>query len=168
MPAIVIEVDGQYNEALSFRPLQRRIRGRFDLSRDSEPQSKLAAGEQPGPIPGQRIGFDSDKGCGFVEESLHDDEHEVVRERIEAKGLKIGPRREEFAGVDANTWTYWLSRAVDSGIAKVVSGKFPKIDESRVRKTFIIRDEPTPTDRLTAALERQTDLMEQLLSKLTA
>lgn len=161
---VTIEVDGQKNECLSFRPLQRRIRGRLDLNRDSEPQSKLAAGEQPGPVPGQRIGFAD--GTGFVEESLHDDDHTVIRERLEAKGFRIGPKREEFEA-DETTWLFWIMRAVQSGVATVVSGKLPAtLDASKARKNFITHEVPTTTDRLAAALERQNELFAAVLDRL--
>ena len=141
------------------------IRDRFDVSRDSEPQSKLAAGTMPGPIPGQRIGWDSDKNCGFLEESLHDDEHQVVREQLQQKGFSFAKAREEFDG-DGNTWAFWMYRAVQNDIAKLVSGKFPKIDESKVKKNFLTVEVPGPTDRLAEALNRQSAAMEGLLTRL--
>jgi len=48
---IEIEVDGNRNECLHFRPLQRSIRGRLDLMRIGEPMSKMLTTDYPDPIP---------------------------------------------------------------------------------------------------------------------
>ena len=53
MTTLAVEIDGPKNECLSFRPLQRKVRGRFDIARDSEPQSKLAAGTIPSNMPAE-------------------------------------------------------------------------------------------------------------------
>lgn len=157
---LTIEIDGQHNECLAFRPLQRRIRGRFDYLRDSEPQSKLAAGQLPQAVPGQRIGIAD--GVGFVEEPLHDDEHQAVRELLEARGAKLAPSREEFEDVDSPTWAYWLCRAVDAGVARIVDGKRPaKLDEAKVRKDFLLA-EPGPS-----SADRLADVLDKLLTKLS-
>ena len=57
MSTVIVEIDGPRNECLYFRPLQKRVRGKFDLMRDSEPLAKVLASETPGPVPGQRTGY---------------------------------------------------------------------------------------------------------------
>lgn len=166
MAAVVIEIDGPRNECLQFRPLQRRVRGAFDFMRDPEPMAKVAAGQQPNPVPGQRLGFDYDKGVGFLEEPLRHDEHTVTRERIEAKGFRIPPAREEFEDADACTWTFWLQQAVEAGVARVVDGKFQKVN-GEPRRNFLTVPTPSVTDRLAAALERQNLLFDLLIKKLS-
>jgi hypothetical protein len=166
MSQVVVEIDGAKNEALHFRPLQRRLRGRFDYFRDSEPMAKVAGGEQPNPIPGQRIGFDTDTGTGVVVEPLHLAEHRAIRERIESKGLKLPPEREEFPAADAATWLYWLAGAVKAGLARVVDGKLPDKLPGKPRLNFITAETDTATDRLAAAIERQNELFAALLDVL--
>ncbi len=163
---LTIEVDGPHNENLSFRPLQRMIRGRIDFGRDSEPMAHSAAAGWSA-IPGMRLGYDIDKKVGFVEESLHDDEHAPIREQIESKGLSIGPEREEHPDAHQATWLYWMAAAVTSGYARIVDGTLPtRLDESKVRKDFLLAQQPTETDRLTVATEKQNALLEALINKL--
>ncbi len=164
--SVTIEVDGSRNECLHFRPLQRRVRGRFDYYRDSEPMAKVAGGEEPNPIPGQRIGFDTDTGTGFILEPLHEPEFRAIRERIEAKGFRLPPEREEFPQADAATWLYWLAGAVKAGLAKVVDGKLPEKINGKPRLNFITAETDTATDRLAAAVERQNELFAALLDVL--
>jgi hypothetical protein len=47
------------------------------------------------------------------------------------------------------TWLYWMRRAVASGVAKIVTGTFPAIDEARVQKDFLLTKPPAdPRDAL--------------------
>ena len=164
--AIEIEIDGDRNESLRFRPLQRSIRGRFDLNRIAEPQARLRAAELPLPIPGQRLGIDP-SGTGYLIEPLHDEDHATIREKIEKKGMKLEPELTEFPNIDLPTWLYWLKRAVESGIAKITKGKLPDKIDGKPRKNFVMAEpEPSVTDKLTAALEKQSVLFEKLLAKL--
>lgn len=167
MSQVVVELDGDKNECLYFRPLQRRLRGRFDYMRDSEPMAKVMASEQPGPIPGQQIGYDFDKRQAFVVDPLHGDENTAIRERIQAKGFRLGPEREEFADADEPTWHFWLQSAVDAGVARVVEGKFPAKLNGKPKKDFLNAERPTANDRLAVAIERQNQLFEALLKKLS-
>jgi hypothetical protein len=164
--SVTIEVDGTRNECLHFRPLQRRVRGRFDYYRDSEPMAKVVGGEEPNPIPGQRIGYDTDTGTGFISEPLHEPEFRAIRERIEAKGFRLPPEREEFKDADAATWLFWLAGAVKAGLAKVVDGKVPDKITGKPRLNFITAETDGPTDRLAAAVERQNELFAALLDVL--
>jgi hypothetical protein len=164
---IEIEVDGPYNENLMFRPLQRAIRGRFDLNRVAEPMARMRSAEWPQPIPSQRLGIEAD-GSAYVLEPLHDEEHAAIKERIERQGMKLPPKCETFDGVDLVTWLFWIKRAVNSGIARVVAGQLPKVIDGVPKMNFIV-DRPAQSagDRLAAAIERQNVLFEKLLERLS-
>lgn len=168
MTAVEIEIDGQHNECLQFRPLQRSIRGRFDMNRVGEPNAKTkGATEWPVPIPSQRLGVNPD-GTGYVLEPLHDAECEALLERIKSKGMSVEPAVQEFEGIDVPTWLFWLKRAVESGLAKVVKGKLPDTIDGTPRKDFInAPPQPSNTDKLTAALEAQTAAFNKLIEALS-
>ncbi len=163
---VEIEINGQRNENLYFRPLQRSVRGRFDLNRVGEPTARMKAVDFPHPIPSQRIGIEAD-GSGYIMDPLHDGEFAALRERIERQGKKLPPKLETFDDVDLPTWLFWIKRAVDSGIAKVVAGSLPKTIEGEPKMNFIVnRPKETTGDRLAMAMERQNILFEKLLSRL--
>lgn len=161
-----IEIDGAHNESLYFRPLQRKVRGRFDMLRVSEPQAKVAASQWPMPIPSQRIGITSE-GVGYVTEPLHDAEFSAVRDKIEAQGMKLEEARQEFDNAHQATWLFWAREAVRSGLAKVTQGKLPKTIDGTPRMDFVCDRQPTTEDRLVLALEKQNELFEKLFSQLT-
>lgn len=166
MKALEIEIDGQHNENLHFRPLQRSIRGRFDFNRVAEPMARLKAGDWPTPIPSQRLGVDRE-GVGYLVEPLHDDKHAATREKIKKRGMELEPKLQVFENIDLPTWYFWLKRAVESGIAKIVSGKLPDRIDGEPRKNFILNEpEQSATDKLTAAIEKQTAMFAKLLEKL--
>ena len=120
-----IELDGPHNECLHFRPLARSLCGRFDLNRCCEPQARMMTTRFPKPIPGLKLGIDTDTAQGYLIDPLHDAEHAPTREQIEGMGLKIGKRRETFDTVHVSTWLFWMQRAVQGGWATLVDGKFP-------------------------------------------
>lgn len=164
-----IEIDGPQNEALQFRPLQRRVRGRFDFTRGGVDLYAVGA-EWPGPVPGQKLGIDLDRGVGYVVDPLHDPANVVFKERIEKKGWTLPPAREEFPGACKASWLYWLANAVRCGLARVVSGKLPEASETEgARKDFIFAPKPPSTnERLIAALERNTAAFEKFLNAIAA
>ena len=165
--ALEVEIDGPHNEQLHFAPLQRNVRGRFDFMRIGEPMSKIKAVEWPVPIPSQRLGIDPD-GNGYIREPLHDGEFAPIREKIESQGMKLEPAVQEFPGIDVVTWLFWLKLAVESGLAKVVSGKLPDKIEGTPKMNFILNEPPTSAvDKLTSAIERQSQLFERVLEKLS-
>ena len=57
-----------------------------------------------------------------------------------------------------------MRELVESGKAKLIDGTFPKIDEAKVRTRFHSTEHADPIDKLTAALEKQTELLTQLIS----
>jgi len=166
MNTIEIEIDGKRNEAFHFRPLGRNVRGRFDLTRETEPLAMMKRNEYPLPIPSQRLGLDLESGEGYVAEPLHDIEHTAVRDVIERRGFKLPVDREAFAAVHVPTWLFWIRRAVESGLARVVKGELPATIEGEPQKSFITKQpEPKTDDRLVAAIERQNELMAALLAQ---
>ena len=162
---IEVEIDAARNESLRFRPLQRTVRGRFDLNRVAEPQARLQSAAWPVPIPGQRLGIDA-AGSGYLLEPLHDTANASIREKIEKAGMRLEPELTEFPDIDSPTWLYWIKRAVESGIARVISGNLPKTFEGKPKKSFLIAESPKTTDRLAEAIEKQTAALEKLFAKL--
>lgn len=163
---IEIEVNGKNNNNLFFGPLGRSIRGRFELSKATShhPAASVLTNRWSEPIPGQRIGIDTDTGEGFIVEPLHEDEHTAIRDRIK-KTSKIEPPKQTFERVHAPTWLYWIKRAVDAGLAKVTAGKLPATVEGAKMDLFIPRH-VNALDKLTAAMDRQTEMFSKLLTTL--
>ena len=146
---IEIEVDGPRNECLVFRPLQRRLRGRFDLNRVAEPLAAMRRTQWPDVIPGKRLGVDTETREAYIAEPLHSPEHAATRERIEARGMRLPPERETFPDVDLPTWLTYMKQAVDAGVARVTTGELPAKIEGKPRRSFIIAPaEPDPRDQL--------------------
>lgn len=145
---IEIELDGPHNQSLNFRPLGRKLRGKFDLNRCCEPKARMMTTRFPKPIPGLKLGIDTETSQGYLIEQLHDAEHEPTRERIEAMGLKIGQRRETFENVHVATWLFWMQRAVQGGWANLVDGKFPEKLSGEPQKSFITKPQPDKRDAL--------------------
>jgi hypothetical protein len=120
----------------------------------------------PAPIPGQRLGIDSE-GRGYIAEPLYSPENAPTREKILKAGMKLAPETETFEGIDVASWLHWLMKAVASGVARIVKGEFPRELPGKPRLNFIMAEpEPSANDRLTAAIERQNALMAQLLERL--
>ena len=161
--AVEIEVDGDKNQCLAFLPLQRRIRGRFDYMRETEPMAGVMRGEWPQPIPGQRIGIDG--AMGYIREPLHSDEHAETKAKIEAQGMSLPDEREEFEGIDVVTWAFWLQRAIDAGLARIVSGTMPKID-GEPKMSFFVDRQPSESEQIAGLIATQNTLLTKLLERL--
>jgi hypothetical protein len=142
---IEIEIDDRLNRSLSFTPIQSVVRGRLDFMR-GDAALRVKADDWPAGIPGQRVGFDTDTNLGYVAEPLHDPEFAAQRAKIEASGQSLPEKRRTFtgpgdAGYDwAATWVYWIKRAVESGMAKLLKGKLPAEVKGNVRKNFVTSD----------------------------
>ena len=163
---VTIEVDGK-NRNLLFPPLRRRIRGRFDVARMPEP-GRLRT-EWAEPIPGQLLALNPATGAAALVEPLRGAEHAGLREKIERRGLRIAEEREDLGPVHVPTWLHFMRLAVDAGMARVVSGELPERNEieGEPQMDYVTRRQPSPIDRLTAAIERQTAALEKLLSART-
>jgi hypothetical protein len=143
---VEILIDAPCNRSLYFKPLQRALRGTFDLNRVPEPLARMKITQFPRPIPGLRIAVDGTTAT--ITDPLHEPEHAAIREKIEARGLKLGPAVEKFEGIDSNSWLFWMRRAVASGSCKIVAGQFPAIDEAKARRDFVNVQQPNPRDDL--------------------
>jgi len=165
--AIEVEIDDRHNHSLWFRPLQRTVRGGFDYGRMSEPMAKIEASKWPGPIPGQHLGVEPD-GTGYIVEPLHQEEHAPIRERIEKTGVSLEPAVQTFDDVDLPSWLFYIARAVEAGIAKVVKGELPAKIDGKVRHDYVFNERvmESPTEKLTAAIQEQTAVMTKLLERL--
>jgi hypothetical protein len=161
------EIDTQNppNGQLTFLPLGGRvIRGRFDFNRDSQPLAKLHVAEFPKGIPGQRLGIDFDSGEAWVAEPLHLPEYKAERDRILKRGLGLPKERDTIPvqPADYATWVYWLNRAVEAGIARIVKGKLPEKVEGKIRKSFVT---PEPKrDRRDVTNEKLTAILFAMLT----
>jgi hypothetical protein len=160
---IEVEFDTALNANVQFPPLQRTLRGRFDVRRMKDPGRLFS--EWPEPIPGQRLSVNFDSGECEVIEPLWNAEFGATRERIESKGLKISPGRESVQAQPA-TLHYWLKELIDTDKVKIVSGELPAKVQGTPQLRFHSQERPDAVDRLAEAIERQTAAIEKLLSKL--
>lgn len=164
---IIVEVDGPRNQNLLFGPLQRRIRGRFDITRVAEPLAKMKQNEWgTEAIPGQRLAIDTETGKAWLEEPIH--RSAKLKAIVERKGYTLPPEREDFGVVDAPTWMHWFKRAVKSGVARVVQGTLPERIDGTPRTNFYTARSETQNDKLAAALDRQTEMFGKLIELLAA
>lgn len=161
--AVEIQVDNETNADLFFRPINDRVRGSFDQTRLPDVSPKLK--QYPNPVPGQVIGVDPD-GSLYVRDPIYDDEFSACREFIEKRGFELSPQLQNFDGIDTNTALFWMKRAVDGGLAKIVEGTFPKIDPEKAKKNFVTRETKSSTSQLADAVREQTEVLKQVLSKL--
>ncbi|HQU47303.1 MAG TPA: hypothetical protein PK867_31160 [Pirellulales bacterium] len=167
-PIVEVEVDGgTYNRDLLFPPLGRRVRGRMDATRaarhDKEATSLLNTWPQV--IPGMRLGVDEETGEGYLVEPLHGEEYIVTREVITNRRMKLEPAIKRFPA-DKPTWLYWLKLAVDSGAAKVTAGALPETIEGQPKTAFVVQRQKSATDKLTEAIDRQTEMFGKLIETL--
>lgn len=146
-----IKVDGKHNECLVFAPLQRRIRGEFDLNRETEPMAQLLRNQWANPLPGQVIGVDPINRVGYIYDAVA--EHAPSRAKIEAKGWAVPPVREEFLDIDVATWVHHMAAAIDGGLAHTVKGVKPVV-EGKPRLSFHTTPAESDSDRLADAINR--------------
>ena len=158
---VAIEIDGPQNQNVYFRPLLRKVRGGFDLHRCKEPNAGKLHSTWPEPIPGQRLELDLATGKGAIVDPLYEEKFAALREKIENRGQKLGPERENFP-TDVSTWVYWMQELVTGGKAKLVEGDFPKLTDTPQTR-FHSTEHPDPIDRLAAAMEKQNELLTKLV-----
>lgn len=176
MRTIEIEIDGKNNNNVMFLPLQRVIRGRFDMDRLADRggegfgsmESKLGGRV----IPGQRLGIDLDRCEGYVHEPLRDPDHWRLREAIEKKlNMRLEDPLVKSENVHVPTWLYWMKRLVDGGMAKVVKGVLPEKIDGEPKRQFFFRGKPDRADgkrveELEALVARQGEQIDKLLAVL--
>jgi hypothetical protein len=171
-PQIVeIEIDDPTNANLYFRPLMRTLRGRFDLHRVRDDNAMKMATKWPDPIPGHRIALDFDKREAAIIEPLHGPDQAANRRRIASEKLELPLEREVITNVDVPTFVHWMRLAVESNVARVVSGEFRAVDGKP--KLSFFSDPPVDTnadlavslDRLATAMAQQTQLIARLIER---
>ncbi|MGD9649137.1 MAG: hypothetical protein AB7U73_25725 [Pirellulales bacterium] len=158
---VEIEVSSSLGQSLFFLPLNRVLRGRLNL--DAMKHTRDLADKFPHPIPGLVVGLDPETAKAWVRDPLYDAEHSAARAQLSS--FSLGPAREEFAGVDVATWSYWLRNAVASGSARVVSGELPEVN-GLARKSIFSQQKPEKDqqiDRLTGLVEKLTTAVADLL-----
>ena len=163
--AVAVEFDTPRNSNVRFAPLRRTLRGRFDISRDTEPNAGQLRSKWPEPIPGQRVEYDFASGEGFIVEPLHEARFAAIRERIEALGMKLPKEREAFI-LDQATFNHWMAGLIATGDAKLLSGTMPAKVEGKPRTHFHFAEQADPIDRLAAAIERQGEQQNKALTML--
>lgn len=169
-----IEIDGPQNENLVFRPLQRAIRGRFDLNRVAEPTARMKWNEWGGVIPGQRLRVNLDTQEATIVDGLHDSQHGALRKKIaDSKQWELPPAEEVIQNIHVPTWLHYIKLAVSSGVAKVVQGVLPDKINGIPRTSFYRAPASQSTDRvadaidnMAKALETNTKLVEAMLKRL--
>lgn len=160
---VTVEVRGPNCESLLFRPLMERVRGRFDCRSLPNPGDLIR--QWPEPIPGQRIRLDVANRVGAILEPLHGPDHAATRDKITAKGWKLPEAEVRHEGVDVPTWLFFMRGAVDCGLAEVVEGELPDTIEGTPQTEFITKRQPDPIDRLVAAMEKQNELLAQIVGQ---
>jgi hypothetical protein len=170
---VELEVDEQHNGNLNFFPLGRTLRGRFDLSRAAKHDRDASAlfTQWPEPIPGQRLKVNFAENKATLIEPLREPDNADLLAEIEKSAL-VEPHKQDFENIDAATWSFWLGRAVEGGLVRVVAGQLPtERPAGKPQVSFYVKREAdqaeTAIDRLAVAVERQGDMLAQLITKLT-
>lgn len=152
---IEVEVAGPNGRRLHFTPAGRPVRGLLDFA-SAQTKSALSLRDRwKTPIPGQVLGVDVGTGDKYIREPLHEPKYATLRQVIAKRSLSLAPEREDFESETTESWLYWMRRAVDSGLARVIKGELPPLDSfpANVKKDFIFAPPPpTANDRLAATL----------------
>lgn len=146
-----IEAAGPGSASLAFAPLQRRIRGRWDLRDNPTIEAGKLFSRWPESIPGQRLALDAEARTGAVIEPLYEPASAALRQKVAAAGFSLPPEQETFSGIDPATWSFWMQRAVDAGLARVVSGQPPKVT-GKPKLLFVLNERADPRDRTVKSL----------------
>ena len=166
--AVAIEFDTPLNSNLYFTPIQRDIRGRFDINRVNEPNAGQLRSRYPMPIPGEVVEYDFSTGEGFITEPLHEERYAAIREQIEKQGMSLRKERRIAFAVDPASFAHWMGGLVQSGDAKLLSGSWPSSVPGKPKLRFHSAEQADPMDKLTAAIERQAEGQAKMLELLTA
>lgn len=159
-----VEVDSSKNHDLFFGPLNRRIRGGYDVKRaaqhDKDAVSLMTL--WPEPIPGQRLALNAETKQAHLIEPLHEDRYTAIREKIvDRKVARLEPHETTYANVDVATWLHHIKCAVEAGVAKVISGELPEVIEGNPRKWFRGEERKGESACLAEAIEKQTAAAER-------
>jgi hypothetical protein len=147
---VVIEIAGPRNESHTFKPLMRRLRGRWDTANvaQKDKAESLKAISTVHFIPGIHISLDVDKKTGVVFDPLAEPkdggtpEGHAIWEKIKPimsqypsffSPTKPWPQsvKENMSQDEIKTWLYEMARTVEAGYARVVSGELMSSEEAR-------------------------------------
>lgn len=170
---VEVEVCGPNGQQLVFAPIGRSLRGYVDFSQAKSKSAMSLRDRWPDPIPGQVLGIGED-GAKYVREPLYEPRYSATRKRIDARCVELPPERETFDSETAETWLYWLRRAVDSGLARIIKGELPAIESfpADVKKDFIFAPRKSgpslaeSLDKMAEAIAANTAVLGELLKKL--
>jgi len=170
---VEVEVCAPSHRKLFFRPIGRSVRGRVAFSAESQHASHK---RWPEPVPGIVLGVNLATGETYLRDPIFDPEQHNLRQTISERGYRLPPEREEFSGETPATWVFWLQRAVEAGLARVIKGELPDVDslEGEPRRHFITapprRPDASMADALKAmagAIQENTRVLSALAERLT-
>lgn len=117
-----IEVEFNFkNQDWYFPPLDRNIRGEFQLQRVAEPTAMSFRDKIPD-LPAQIVGIDGT--TGYVVEPIQ--KLPLLKRDIERKGFELEPERAEFPDIDVDAWLYWMRAGIQAGTVVLKKGKLPE------------------------------------------
>lgn len=186
LKSVEVEFCADNGQKVFFKPTRRPERGRIDFAMAKSEHYREMHKVWKEAVPGKIAGV-TEEGQKYIRDPLHDKQYSKLAAIMKARGQALPEEREVFASESILTWLFWLRRAVDAGLAKIISGELPSIeqldsrkrrprDERFPRRSFILEEpaEESPTEHLTKAMEQlsssvaaQTAVMQQLLAKLT-
>lgn len=117
------------NRRIHFPPLDRKLRGRLQLSNiaDSDVAAKLMRSNMPQTIPGIHIELTKDKAV--LRDPMMSDLNirAWAEEQCRKRGEKLPPETEEFENVQTHEWLWWMRRLCDAGKATPVGSELPEL-----------------------------------------
>lgn len=159
---IEVAIQNDMNANLFFRPIGRSIRGRFDYLKVKETLAREKLDSFPEGIPGQRLAINPQNGEAFVIEPLHSPEHAELKSKLEKSGYSFAPAREKIETPHVPSWLFWLKRAIESGLAKLVAGRIPETIEGKPRRDFL-----HPERKPSKAEKQQQRMLAFMVAKLS-
>lgn len=165
---VEIEVRSDNGNKLYFSPTGKSLRGYIDFATVKSRIAQQCRDRFPEPVPGKIIGINRMTGEKYIREPLYDPEHSTVRKRVE-KMHALDLQRESIDSESEVTWLYWMRRAVDGGLARIVQGELPdrysfpgeerptESKDGKPRKNFIIDQEESQAAKFATALNSMAD-----------
>lgn len=160
---VIIEADDPTNSHLYFRPIQERLRGRFDRDRVQDKHRHTIHDDCPEPIPGQRLSVNLDTGVAEIIEPIHDPQYAALRQRIEKSGRSLPPARRALKNgkpVHLPTYLYWMRISVEGGLARITEGALPDDVGGKPQLKFRGRDGADEIHELGTAVTKLTELVD--------
>jgi len=159
---IAIEISNERNCGAYFPPLDRALRGEFDLAKCAEPTAKLKSTKYPLPIPGLRVELNPKTKSGAVIDPLHEMEFKAIADQIKRQKMELGPEEEIFSDVDIPSWLHYMKALVDAGHAQLVTGSFPDKLPGKPIMRYLTMDAPDRQDKSDAVLDKLASVLDRL------